>query len=330
MNNTRQVVKLDLSALHTESTAYPFQAFSTPALNELLYNEYPSHSGGGPFGKLISSAVKSVASTAMAQGKNAVKSVGSAVIDEGKNAAKDVANDLMQKTRSLSPKKLFSSSHLPKQLSSLSSTSSERPSSPKQSSFPNRPSLPKQSSFPNRQSSFPNRPSSPKQSSFTDMTLSSTSSERPSSFPNRPSSPKQSSFPNRPSLPKQSSFPNRPSLPKQSSFTDMSLSSTSSERPSSFQNRSTSSKQSSMQPERQSMQPERIALSNRSSLPKQMSSSLNLAVSSTSPDELPMQLNNPKVIELQNVLKQIGVKEEQLRIQKQQTLKDLANAKSRV
>ena len=86
----------------------------------------------------------------------------------------------------------------------------------------------------------------------------------------------------------------------------------------------------SMQPERQSMQPERTALSNRSSLPKQMSSSLNLAVSSTSPDELPMQLNNPKVIELQNVLKQIGVKEEQLRIQKQQTLKDLANAKSRV
>jgi len=117
----------------------------------------------------------------------------------------------------------------------------------------------------------------------------------------------------------------------------MTLSSTSSERPSSFQNRSTSSKQSSMQPERQSMQrerqsmqPERTALSNRSSLPKQMSSSLNLAVSSTSPDELPMQLNNPKVIELQNVLKQIGVKEEQLRIQKQQTLKDLANAKSRV
>jgi len=290
MNNTRQVVKLDLSALHTESTAYPFQAFSTPALNELLYNEYPSHSGGGPFGKLISSAVKSVASTAMAQGKNAVKSVGSAVIAEGKNAANDVANDLMQKTRSLSPKKLFSSSRLPKQLSSLSSTSSERPSSPKQSSFPN-----------------------------------------------RPSSPKQSSFPNRPSLPKQSSFPNRPSSPKQSSFTDMTLSSTSSERPSSFQNRSTSSKQSSMQPERQSMQrerqsmqPERTALSNRSSLPKQMSSSLNLAVSSTSPDELPMQLNNPKVIELQNVLKQIGVKEEQLRIQKQQTLKDLANAKSRV
>jgi len=314
MNNTRQVVKLDLSALHTESTAYPFQAFSTPALNELLYNEYPSHSGGGPFGKLISSAVKSVASTAMAQGKNAVKSVGSAVIAEGKNAANDVANDLMQKTRSLSPKKLFSSSRLPKQLSSLSSTSSERPSSPKQSSFPNRPSSPKQSSF-------PNRPSLPKQSSF----------------PNRPSSPKQSSFPNRPSLPKQSSFPNRPSSPKQSSFTDMTLSSTSSERPSSFQNRSTSSKQSSMQPERQSMQrerqsmqPERTALSNRSSLPKQMSSSLNLAVSSTSPDELPMQLNNPKVIELQNVLKQIGVKEEQLRIQKQQTLKDLANAKSRV
>jgi hypothetical protein len=80
------------------------------------------------------------------------------------------------------------------------------------------------------------------------------------------------------------------------------------------------------QPERQ---PEQTALSNRSSLPKQISSSLNLAVSSTSPDESPMQLNNPKVIELQNVLKEIGVKEDQLHKQKQQILKDLANAKSR-
>jgi hypothetical protein len=236
MNNTRQVVKLDLSALNTESTAYPYQAFSIPALNGLLYNEYPSHSGGGPFGKLLSSAVKSVGSTVMA---------------EGKNAAKDVAYDLMQKTRSFSPKKLFSSMRQPDRSSSLSSTSSERPTSPKQSFFPNRPTSPKQSSFPNRGLSSMRQPERA-------PSLSSTSSMR--------------------------------------------------------------------QPERQ---PERTSLSNRPSLPKQISSSLNLAVSSTSPDESPMQLNNPKVIELQNVLKEIGVKEDQLHKQKQQILKDLANAKSR-
>ena len=43
MNNTRQIIKLDLSGLQTETSVNQYQSFPTPKLNELLYNFFQKY-----------------------------------------------------------------------------------------------------------------------------------------------------------------------------------------------------------------------------------------------------------------------------------------------
>ena len=130
MNNTRQIIKLDLSGLQTETSVNQYQSFPTPKLNELLYNEYPIHSGGS-FASLISNVGKKVGNMAIEQGKNAVKNaastaiaqgknIGSSVLKKGKLMAKGAINDISNSTTSdfspseqAYPKQSFSSNQKP-------------------------------------------------------------------------------------------------------------------------------------------------------------------------------------------------------------------------
>jgi hypothetical protein len=149
MNNTRQIIKLDLSGLQTETSVNQYQSFPTPKLNELLYNEYPIHSGGS-FASLISNVGKNVGNMAIEQGKNAVKNVASTAIAQGKNIgssvlkkgklmAKGAINDISNSTTSdfspseqAYPKQSFSSNQKPSRREQ-SFSSNKKPSRREQS-----------------------------------------------------------------------------------------------------------------------------------------------------------------------------------------------------
>ena len=149
MNNTRQIIKLDLSGLQTETSVNQYQSFPTPKLNELLYNEYPIHSGGS-FASLISNVGKKVGNMAIEQGKNAVKNaastaiaqgknIGSSVLKKGKLMAKGAINDISNSTTSdfspseqAYPKQSFSSNQKPSRREQ-SFSSNQKPSRREQS-----------------------------------------------------------------------------------------------------------------------------------------------------------------------------------------------------
>ena len=149
MNNTRQIIKLYLSGLQTEKSVNQYQSFPTPKLNELLYNEYPIHSGGS-FASLISNVGKKVGNIAIEQGKNAVKNaastaiaqgknIGSSVLKKGKLMAKGAINDISNSTTSdfspseqAYPKQSFSSNQKPSRREQ-SFSSNQKPSRREQS-----------------------------------------------------------------------------------------------------------------------------------------------------------------------------------------------------
>ena len=167
MNNTRQIIKLDLSGLQTETSVNQYQSFPTPKLNELLYNEYPIHSGGS-FASLISNVGKKVGNIAIEQGKNAVKNaastaiaqgknIGSSVLKKGKLMAKGAINDISNSTTSdfspseqAYPKQSFSSNQKPSRREQ-SFSSNQKPSRREQSFSSNQKPSRREQSFSSNQ-----------------------------------------------------------------------------------------------------------------------------------------------------------------------------------
>ena len=189
MNNTRQIIKLDLSGLQTETSVNQYQSFPTPKLNELLYNEYPIHSGGS-FASLISNVGKKVGNIAIEQGKNAVKNaastaiaqgknIGSSVLKKGKLMAKGAINDISNSTTSdfspseqAYPKQSFSSNQKPSRREQ-SFSSNQKPSRREQSFSSNQ--ISPQETPQRKQSSSNQRP--PQNTSYYEQNDSATSEQ---------------------------------------------------------------------------------------------------------------------------------------------------------
>ena len=189
MNNTRQIIKLDLSGLQTETSVNQYQSFPTPKLNELLYNEYPIHSGGS-FASLISNVGKKVGNMAIEQGKNAVKNaastaiaqgknIGSSVLKKGKLMAKGAINDISNSTTSdfspseqAYPKQSFSSNQKPSRREQ-SFSSNQKPSRREQSFSSNQ--ISPQETPQRKQSSSNQRP--PQNTSYYEQNDSATSEQ---------------------------------------------------------------------------------------------------------------------------------------------------------
>jgi hypothetical protein len=195
MNNTHQVVKLDLSGLQTETSMDQYRQYTTSKLNELLYNEYPIHSGGGGFGSLISKVGKNlgekvgnslltqganIGKTALKQGSNIRSSLFTKGAAMGKQIARGVMDDINDSTTSIgdvfpskraSPKQSFSSNR---------KSSQETPS--RNQSFSNQ--RPPQQTPPRNQSFSSNqRPSQQTPSPDRNRQYSPTSEEEPEPEP---------------------------------------------------------------------------------------------------------------------------------------------------
>ena len=120
MTNTQQIIKLDLSSLLTETSAYSDNKYTSSAL-ELLLNEEMDQSGAG-LGSIFAKAVKGIGTKAAALGNRAASPI--------RNIGGQVANEAMGQAFQGTPAATQPSSSQPSRERRLS-ISGPRPVSPR-------------------------------------------------------------------------------------------------------------------------------------------------------------------------------------------------------
>ena len=157
MSNTRRTVTLDLSGLQANSTAIAYPSFSAPALNGLLYNEVPIHSGGSIFSAFKNLAGPSISALKTATGPSisALKTAAGPTMKSALGSAKGVFGAAVKEAAIEGAQGVF------------------------QSSMQNRTPSPNRSSSMQNRTPSPNRPLYPNRSLSTqNLGFSSTSPER--------------------------------------------------------------------------------------------------------------------------------------------------------